>query len=302
MTRFSVIIPTYNRAHIIGQALDSVISQSCQDFEILVIDDGSTDDTPKVLQQYSHRIRYFKQPNSGPAAARNRGTIESRGEYIAFLDSDDQWYPDKLAKMDKAIGAHPDMGLYYSDFRVVNKQHNYTRDIHSRHIVGSGYHQLLLGDFIGTSTVVVKRYCFEVCGPFYGPLFCSEDYDMWIRIAKQFPIVHVPAVLVEYIFQSSGSLLASPRTLGSQRVVIERALEADPRLSHGQRSQIEARLCYREGVTYLQFGKKAEAVFCFSKAIRLAPFFFKSYIYWALLKMGAVDFLPRTIKLRLGII
>ena len=301
MTRFSVIIPTYNRAHIIGEALDSVLAQSCQDFEILVVDDGSTDSTPEVLKPYSEQIRYFKQPNSGPAAARNQGITESRGEYIAFLDSDDHWYPDKLAQIDRAIGAHPGAGLFYSDLRVVDEQLDYKRELHSRHIVGDGYLQLLLGGFFGTSTVVVKRECFGVCGLFCEELFGTEDWDMWIRIARQFPIVHVPAVLVGYTFQSSGSVFASPRALGAERVVIERAIEADPHLSHRQRSQIEARLCYREGVAYLQHGKKAAAASCFSKTIRLAPLFFRTYIYWVLLKTGTVDLWPRTIKLRLGI-
>jgi len=302
MPKFSIIIPTYNRAHIIGEALDSVLAQSCKDFEIIVVDDGSTDNTPEVLQPYLDRIRYLKKLNSGPAAARNRGITESHGEYIAFLDSDDRWYPNKLAQIERAIGAHPEAGLFYSDFRLVDEQRSYKREIHSRHIVGNGYHQLLLGGFFGTSTVVVKRECFDLCGLFYKDLYGPEDLDMWIRIAKQFPIVHLPIVLVEYSFQSSGSVFANSRLLDDQRVVIKRALEADPHLSHSQHMQIEARLSYREGVTYLQHGNNVIAKKCFSKSIKLAPFFFRSYVYWVLLITRVVDQLPRTIKLRLGIL
>ena len=302
MTRFSVVIPTYNRAHIIGQALDSVLAQSCQDFEVLVVDDGSTDNTRKILEPYSDRIRYFKQSNSGPAAARNRGITESQGEYIAFLDSDDRWYPDKLTQMDRAIGAHPDAGLFYSDFQSVDEQRNYLRIERCKHIVGDGYLQLLLYDFVGTSTVVVKRECFDACGLFYEQLFGPEDWDMWIRITREFSIIHVPAVLVEHTWQSRGSVLADPRALGAPRVVIERALEADPHISHCQRVQMEARLSYGEGVTYLRHGETRRALTCFSKSIRLAPLFFKSYVYWVLLKTATVDRLPDKVKLRLRIL
>lgn len=302
MIKFSIIIPTYNRAHVIRAALDSVLSQSCQDFEILVIDDGSTDNTHEILGPYSDRLRYFKQPNSGPAAARNRGISESRGEYIAFLDSDDRWYPDKLAQVNQAIDVHPDVGLFYSDFRAVDNQRNHLRLERCKHIVGDGYLQLLLGDFIGTSTVIVKRECFDACGLFCKELIHIEDWDMWIRIAREFSIVHVPAVLVEHTWQSRGSMLANPKALGFPRVVIEQALKADPHISRRQRAQIEGRLCYGEGVAYLRHGEKQKALACFSENIRRVPLFFKNYVYWGIIKAGIVDLLPASVKLRLRIL
>jgi glycosyltransferase involved in cell wall biosynthesis len=302
VTKFSVIIPTYNRAHVIDEALDSVLAQSYQDFEILVIDDGSADNTREVLCPYFDRIRYFKQANSGPAAARNRGITESQGEYVAFLDSDDRWYPDKLAQIDKVIDAHPDAGLFYSDYQLVDEQHSHLWIARSKHIMGDGYHQLLLGNFIGTSTVVVKRECFDVCGLFYRDLFSTQDWDMWIRIAREFSIVHVPAVLVEYTWQSRGAVTASPKALGNTSAVIERSLEADPHINRRQRIQIKARQHHRDGVTYLRHREKERALSYFSKSIQVAPLFYKSYVYWILLKTGAVDLLPRKIKLRLRIL
>jgi glycosyltransferase involved in cell wall biosynthesis len=300
MTRFSVIIPTYNRAHIIGETLDSILCQSFRDFEIFVIDDGSTDDTSKVLERYSGRIRYLWQPNSGPIVARNRGIAESTGEYIAFLDSDDRWYPGKLEQINKAIRVHPKAGLFYSDFRMVDKQHKHLRTIHCRHIVGNGYFQLLLGDFIGMLTAVVRRECFDACGPLCEELCSTDDWDMWVRIARKFSIVHVPAVLAEYTWHSSGSVSSDSATM-DKRKVIDRALEADPNLSRSQHREIEARLSQLEGVRYIQQGNKEMALSCFSKSMRLSPFRFQSFVYWMLLKTGSIDWLPGNVKCRLWI-
>jgi glycosyltransferase involved in cell wall biosynthesis len=301
-TKFSIIIPTYNRSNVIGEALDSVSAQTFQNYEVIVVDDGSTDDTCEALKPYADRIRYFKQLNKGPAAARNRGVVESRGEYIAFLDSDDLWYFDKLAQVAEAVQDHPEAGLFYSDFRLVNKLHNHSRIQRCKHIVGNAYYQLLLFNFIGTSTVVVKRGCFDICGLFCEALFGPEDWDLWIRIARKFPIVHIPATLVEHVQQSCGSVSASPEALEASRRVIERALAANPRLGRRQRAQIEARLCYKEGVRYLQRGKREESLAHFSDAIRSNPLFLRSYFYWGLVKIDIVDYLPDQVKLRLRIL
>ncbi len=111
MPQVSVIIPTYNRARYIARAVESVLSQTYRDFEIIVVDDGSSDNTPQVLERYADRIRYVFQENAGPGAARNLGIRVSTGEYLAFLDSDDMWMPSFLAKTAGALVAHPEVDL-----------------------------------------------------------------------------------------------------------------------------------------------------------------------------------------------
>ncbi len=106
MPFFSVIIPAYNRADLIGQTLDSVLAQSFRDFEIIVVDDGSTDNTVEALSAYAGRIKLLRQENQGPSAARNHGLRHAAGEYVAFLDSDDLWFPWTLATFKQAIDAH----------------------------------------------------------------------------------------------------------------------------------------------------------------------------------------------------
>jgi glycosyltransferase involved in cell wall biosynthesis len=120
--RVSVLIPTYNRADMICEAIDSVLAQSFQDFEIVVIDDGSTDDTRAKLARYGDRIRYEYGPNEGAASARNRGFRAARGEYVCILDSDDQYYPHKLAMQVEHLDTRPDTVMVYSDFSAFDAQ------------------------------------------------------------------------------------------------------------------------------------------------------------------------------------
>lgn len=301
MIKYSVVIPTYNRAEIIGKAIESVLAQTIQNYEIIVVDDGSTDNTCEVLNSLGVDIRYFRQTNQGPSEARNRGIIESRGQYVAFLDSDDLWYSNKLAKISEVIKEHPEAGLFYSDFSLTDKQGNKLRTERCKHIVGDGYHQLLLTNFIGTSTVVVKHECFDICGLFYEKLLARQDWDLWIRIAREFPIVHIPLNLVEHMKGSRGAVSANSTVMKSSRLVIERAVKADPRLSHSLLKKIEARLCYSEGVNYLQHEMKEKSLEKFKNTISLDPRFLKSYIYWGLVKADIIEYLPYSIKLYLRI-
>ena len=138
----SIIIPTYNRAHLIDRSIQSVLNQTYQDFELIVVDDGSTDNTEDIIRQFQEkdkRIKYIKHDkNKGGSAARNTGIKNSRGEYIAFQDSDDEWFPEKLEKQIEIIECtDPKVGIVYSDmFKIYNKNIKY---FHSPAIMPKGY-------------------------------------------------------------------------------------------------------------------------------------------------------------------
>ena len=186
----SVVIPTYNSADTIAGAIESVLAQTYSDFEILVIDDGSTDHTEDVVRQFGDRVRYFKQENQGVSAARNSGIEKSVGKYIAFLDSDDLWCPEKLAEEIPLLDAHPELGLVYCDWTVVSDETVLQSSYHEELRPARGYifSELVQRGFILTSGVVVRRECLDDVGHFDKSLKVAEDYELWLRISYRWKV------------------------------------------------------------------------------------------------------------------
>jgi O-antigen biosynthesis protein len=206
----SVIIPTFNRAHLLSRAVGSVLRQTFPFWELILVDDGSTDDTPEIVQQCEDpRIHYVRLlVNQGVSAARNRGMREARGEFIAFLDSDDEWMDEKLRLQVQLFRSAPeDVGLTYTG--VENVYGNGDRQIHEPTARGDLYADLLLRNVLhgGGSGVMIRRTVVDAVGQFDEALPAIEDYDYWLRIARQFRIDFVPDPLVRY-HQSVG---AEPR-------------------------------------------------------------------------------------------
>lgn len=200
----SVIIPTYNRAHLIERSIRSVLNQTYENFELLVIDDGSTDNTQEVVEAIrDDRIRYIRcEENGGAAKARNRGIAEAKYDYIAFQDSDDEWHTDKLERQMKVLTeASEDVGLVYCEYHYngLNGLEDISpnRDIPLEQKSGNIFPQLLSGNMIGTPVMLVKKECFEKVGVFNENFPCMEDYELVLRIAKEYRIEFIPEVLME---------------------------------------------------------------------------------------------------------
>jgi glycosyltransferase involved in cell wall biosynthesis len=191
---FSVVIPAYNAAETLAEAVDSVLAQTLQDFEIIVVDDGSSDDTAAVAASFEdQRVRLYSQPNAGPSAARNRGIAHATGEYVSLLDSDDLLLPDYLAEMSQALEEHPQAGFAYT--------HAFTLDVSSNRFRTSftgSYHmprtpmlprdelaaELLAGNFLQASSTVIRRAVLERVGGYDDSLSHGEDWELWLRIAN----------------------------------------------------------------------------------------------------------------------
>lgn len=199
MTTVSVIIPTYNRAHFITEALESVFAQTCTDYEVIVVDDGSTDNTEEVLAPYMNLIRYIKQDNAGPSVARNRGIFAASGEYIAFLDSDDLWYPEKLEKQLSCI-RDKNASLCFTDLAIgsvpFDNVVSYNRIVSPFLYPDEPFFiQILCGCIYRTSTVMCRRRSLEEVGVF-DPLLCGgEDQELWIRLTYRNKIVYLDEIL-----------------------------------------------------------------------------------------------------------
>jgi glycosyltransferase involved in cell wall biosynthesis len=270
---------------------------------VFVFDDGSTDNTRAVVESFGKSVRYFYQSHSGsPAVPRNRGIQESRKAYVAFLDADDAWYPNKLAEVAHAIGQHPEAGLFYSDFAVLDEKLSLMYIARCKHIVGNAYKQLLLRNPIGTSTAVVKRDAFACCGLFCEQLAPCEDWDMWIRISRQFDVVHVPIPLVDYtLHRNSTSGLNSERWFVSHAAMVERILSADMNFAEYEKTQIRAWQQYVTGRMRLSRGQFEQAVLGFQRSVSENILMWRSWLFLALLRTNMVWFLPRPWQRRLGI-
>lgn len=186
----SIIIPCYNTAAYLPHAIKSALDQTYSPIEIVVIDDGSTDDTASIVAQYKNSaIKYVYQSNKGLSAARNTGIRMATGEYIALLDADDLWERDKLHKQIELLKKYPSCGMVFTDYSTFNTEGVLSRTRNAdRHDGSVSYEQLLSRLNFIYCTVVIRCEVFEQCGYFDESLRSIEDYDMWLRIAQQFEI------------------------------------------------------------------------------------------------------------------
>lgn len=209
----SIIVPTYNRATMIERAVNSILKQNYSSYEVIIVDDGSTDETASVIAGIpDNRIRYiFLEENQGVAHARNVGIKKARYDYIAFLDSDDEWLPDKLELQMKEFEHSPaEIGLVYCRMggltrdgkdRFVCPHQDFSKEL----LAGDMFSFLLQLNVIGTPTMVVRKDCLEQVGGFKETLQCLEDWELILRIAKEWKIGFVNQVLVE-VHKSAGSV------------------------------------------------------------------------------------------------
>ncbi|HEV8435798.1 MAG TPA: glycosyltransferase [Thermoanaerobaculia bacterium] len=246
MKSVSVIIPSYNYARYLGEAIDSALGQTLPPLEVIVVDDGSTDDTPHVLATYGDRIHVLRQKNAGVAVARNSGIAAARGEYIAFLDADDVWLPRKLELQ---------MPLFTDSVGLVHCGLEFGTAIQLPRIDGDVANALLLlePDVIHGpgSTVVVPKRVAEEAGGFDASLPASEDWDFIYRVATRHRVAHVPEPLVRYRKHGSGRHDDIVRMERGMLLAFEKAFaSANPAL----RPRAYARLYRILAASYLESG------------------------------------------------
>ncbi|HET8676098.1 MAG TPA: glycosyltransferase [Blastocatellia bacterium] len=223
----SVIIPTYNSVQYVVTAVESVLAQAVKDIEIIVVDDGSTDDTQSVMREFGASVRYIRQQNSGVAAARNRGIEESRGRYIAFLDADDTWFPHKLERQLAALDQRPGYSVCYSAFTVVDSDLK-PLFINRSKRAGSALEDLLLrGNIVGSiCTVLGERKLFETVGGFDTALSQCADWDMWVRLAELTDFLYVDEPLVTYRQHDANMSRNAPLLEHDSVIVLEKGFAA----------------------------------------------------------------------------
>ncbi len=218
----SVVIPTYNRAEMLVQAVDSVLAQDYPNFELIIIDDGSSDHTAQLLKNYSQRLCYHYQSRQGVSAARNRGTRLAKGKYICFLDSDDLWQPKKLSRQAAFMEAHPQFPLCSTDEIWLRKGVRVNPCKQHRKYSGWIFERCLPLCIISPSSAMLRREFLIQIGGFDRALPVCEDYDLWLRISKDYPIQFIPELLMTKRGGHAGQL--SQEYWGNDRFRV-RALE-----------------------------------------------------------------------------
>lgn len=246
MTTISVIIPAYNAQRTILETIESVRQQTFQDIEIIVINDGSTDQTSSIINSiYDSRIQFYDYPNGGPSIARNRGITHANGKYISFIDADDLWTPDKLEKQLAALKTNQKAGVAYSWVAVMPEKKDVSDSEelslfsgNKATFMGDVYSELLLENFIGNgSNILARDEAIAFVGEFDPNLQPSEDWDYYIRLAAKYHFALVPEHQILYR-KTEGTLSTNVSVMETSGLkVIDQAYRIAPKKLQSQKSQ-----------------------------------------------------------------
>jgi len=192
----SVIIPTFNRGWAIPEAIESVLTQERITFELIVVDDGSTDATGQILDRYGEQIILIRQHNQGVSTARNAGIQVARGELIAFLDSDDYWLPNKMITQVEFFKTHPDTWICQTEEIWIRNGQRVNPKQRHRKRSGMIFYESLALCLVSPSAVMMRRGLFDLIGRFDETLPACEDYDMWLRVSSRYPVFLIDTPLI----------------------------------------------------------------------------------------------------------
>lgn len=282
--RFSVIIPVFNGERFIREALDSLLNQSYAPVEIIVVDDGSTDNTAQIVRQFASRcpLSYHRQANQGPSAARNRGVALAHGDWIAFLDADDVWYPAKLATHCDYIREYPDVVFFWSDMSYIDEHGRPRKPKQWR----DPFAQIIFNRPVCPlpSSVVMRKDIFAQALGFNTLLRCYEDLEFFFRVVTTFPSKILPRELLAYRCHDQ-------QTHSSMRCVIEswpmvneslsKACRADP-AKEAALNRRSASLYSAVGGHFLRSGNFEQARHWFRRSFDRRPFYWKNLRRWGL--------------------
>jgi glycosyltransferase involved in cell wall biosynthesis len=283
----SVIIPSYNHGRYLRQTLDSVIAQTYPAVELIVVDDGSTDDTAQVLAAYAHHVKPCRlmQNAGGPARPRNVGLNMAQGKYVAIFDSDDIMLPEKLSRQVSFLESYPDVSLVFSDFRNFDaegcdkpflsaghepfQQMAKARlpDGHYRIPSHNVYETLIADNFVGTSSIVFRKSIVGEIGVFDETLCNSDDIDFLFRVARKFDLGYIPQVLHERRVHP-GNISSRPQALSARELVYKR-LYKDYALSARAKRNLDeylARIYYSRGRWERSYGSRKLSIKYFLKS------------------------------------
>ncbi len=269
----SFVIPNYNHARYLGQAIASALAQTYPNVEVIVVDDGSTDDSRAVAAAFGSRIRYIHQQNAGLSAARNTGVRAAQGEYIALLDADDLVEPHYAERLLAALAGAPHAAGAYCGFRFVDQENRPLSRIEQRIAAPEAlYGALLNGNYWVPASLLAHSTCYQAQGEFDTTLRACEDWDVWLRFSRHYRLVGIEDVLVRYRVVT-GSMSSDPQRMLDNRLAVL-AKHVGSRPAYGGDSpahQAYAYACFRTSVEYYQVGDPAAGYRCLLEAALLFP-------------------------------
>ncbi|MEM0981637.1 MAG: glycosyltransferase [Cyanobacteria bacterium P01_H01_bin.58] len=301
MPLISVVMPAYNAEKTIAETVQSVLDQTLGDFELIIVNDGSTDGTLTVLEELKDdRIQIHTFPNSGPQKSRNRGIERARGDYIAFLDSDDLWKPAKLADQLEALKASPGAALAYSWTDWIDEHDRVWRRGSHVSINGDALKRLLLNDFIGNgSNPLVLAEAIKAVGGFDEAILGGQDWEMWLRIASQYPIVAVSKVQILYRKSSTSRAWSNnvKRQEKGFRQVVRKTIQGSPEVLKPVQRKVLGNVYKSLTVDLLERASSQKEVFAALRFISLCIWYDPSLlkanaIYKALARAGLLGLFP----------
>lgn len=232
MPVISVVIPAYNAEGSISETITSVLQQTFTDFELVIVDDGSTDGTLKVISRFDDsRITVLSYANAGPQKSRNRGLAKATGRYVSFLDADDLWTADKLARQLEALKNEPEAAVAYSWTDIIDENSQWSHAVRRSRKEGDVFEALLLNNFLGSgSNPLIKTAAIRAVGGFDEAILAGQDWDMWLTLAAHYRFVVVPEVHILYRKVSASKSWSSNLRRQEQGLmqVIEKHTHANP--------------------------------------------------------------------------
>lgn len=254
----SIIIPSFNMSALAVRAVESVLDQTYKNIEVIVVDDGSTDDTRQCLKIFGDKIRYVYKSNGGVCSARNVGLKMAQGKFIGLLDSDDTYMPEKVERCLDFLLKHADYGFVHTDTYLVDSKGRVIEQYQNpkSRMTGEITDTLLMGNFIANPTNFFRRECYERCGGYEESLFPPGDWDLWLRIASQFKVGYIDQPLSKYSVLSNSCFNDLERTKREEKWVLDRFFKSHPKV--GQRIKRKAYSEYHLRNAQCYFVKRQE--------------------------------------------
>jgi len=271
----SIITPTFNRADFLPEAIESVLSQDYGNFEFLIIDDGSTDNSKEVIENYmgSGKIRYFYQENSGQSVARNKGIAEAKGEFICFLDSDNRWLPEKLSASIEAFESNPGVDIVYGDVILIDEAGKEFSRKNMKRYSGQITKELLQDNCVSMNTTMTRTEKIREVGGFSRHVKVADDYDLWLRLSAICAYLYVPKLMADYRVMINQISSDKTRRFASNEEIILRFLRDNPNILNEKEQKDAVNFFYIRAARYFsESGNLTLANQYFKRAITAKAF------------------------------